>query len=94
MSPGCSPKTDGSPELSAEEGTCYQSLTGILHWIVEMRRIDVRTEFLAMSSYVAMPREGHLLQVFHIFAHLRISHNARTVFDPTYPEIDEGMYVK
>ena len=94
MSLGYSPEVDGSPELSEEEGTYYQSLIGILRWIVEMGRIDIITEVSAMSSYVAMPREGHLLQLFHIFAYLRINHNARTVFDPTYPAIDDEAFIK
>ena len=35
-----------------------------------------------------MPREGHLDAVFHVFAYLKRKHNARMVFDPTYPDID------
>ena len=35
-----------------------------------------------------MPREGHLEAVFHLFANLEKKHNARIVFDPTYPDID------
>ena len=41
-----------------------------------------------------MPREAHLLQLFHIFAYLRINHNARSVFDPTYPTIDRETFAK
>ena len=41
-----------------------------------------------------MPREGHLEQVYHIFAYLKIHHNARIVFDPTYPEVEEPDYVE
>ena len=42
-----------------------------------------------MSSYSAMPRQGHLLQLFHIFAFLKTYHNSRMVFDPSYPHIDD-----
>jgi hypothetical protein len=45
-----------------------------------------------LSSHLAMPREGHLDAVFHIFAYLKIRHNSRMVFDPTYPEIDMGRF--
>jgi hypothetical protein len=32
--------------------------------------------------------------VFHLFTHLANNHNARVVFDPTYPVIDEDAFVK
>jgi hypothetical protein len=30
--------------------------------------------------------------VFHVFAYLKTRHNARMVFDPTYPVIDQGTF--
>lgn len=39
-----------------------------------------------------MPREGHLEAVFHLFQHLDRKHNARIVFDPSYPEIDHSTF--
>ena len=46
-----------------------------------------------MSSHLALPREGHMEQVLHIFAYLKVYHNARMVFDPTYPEVNAGEEV-
>ena len=37
---------------------------------------------------LAMPREGHLDKLFHIFAYLKCKQRAWMVFDPTYPSID------
>ena len=45
-----------------------------------------------MSSHVALPREGHLEQVLHIFAHLKKYHNTEMVFDPSEPVIDESQF--
>ena len=45
-----------------------------------------------LSSYLAQPREGHLAQLFHIFAHLKKYHNAEIVYDPTDPVIDEAAF--
>ena len=87
-----SPEVDGSPELDEEEATYYQSLIGTLRWIVEMGRMDISMEVSALSSFVVMPREGHMQQVLHIFAYLKIHHNARIVFDPSYPEIDNEAF--
>ena len=41
-----------------------------------------------MFSHIYMPREGHLQQLYHIFAYLRQHHNSILVFDPTYTVID------
>ena len=45
-----------------------------------------------MSSHLALPREGHLKEVLHIFAHLKKHHNAEIVFDPSVPEIDLNLF--
>ena len=54
------PECDASPELNDIEGSYYASLIGILRWIVEMGQIVICCEVSIMSSFVAMPREGHL----------------------------------
>jgi hypothetical protein len=47
-----------------------------------------------LSTYLCLPREGHLEAVFHVFAYLGLHHNARVVFDPTYPAVGMGTFVK
>jgi hypothetical protein len=32
--------------------------------------------------------------VFHVFAYLGLYHNARVVFDPTYPDVDMDTFIK
>ena len=36
-----------------------------------------------LPRYIVLPREGHLQQVFHIFAHLKRHKHSRMVFDDT-----------
>ena len=67
----------------------YMSLIGILRWIVELGRVDICLEVSEMSSHMAMPREGHLEQLFHIFSYLGKFHNTELVFDPSDPDIDQ-----
>ena len=43
-------------------------------------------------SHMALPREGHLTQLFHMFAYLKKKHNSRMVFDPSYPLVDEERF--
>ena len=45
-----------------------------------------------LSSHLVMPRVGHLDAVLHIFAYLKQNHNARMVFDPMYPVINESTF--
>ena len=86
------PEVDVTPELSAEEAAYYQSLIGVLRWIVELGRVDICLEVSMMSSHLALPREGHLQQLYHIFAYLKKHHNAEMVFDPSDPVVDESMF--
>ena len=85
---------DKSEFLDDEMSNYYQSLIGVLRWIVEMGRMDITTEVSILSSYVASPRMGHFQELLRIFAYLKIHHNARVVFDPTYPVIDEAFNIK
>jgi hypothetical protein len=62
--------------------------------IVEIGRVDICVEVSMLSSCLAMPREGHLEQVFHIFAYLKGKHNTEMIFDPSIPEIDGSLSPK
>ena len=64
------PETDTSPELSLKQVSYYQSLIGILRWITELGRIDICMETSTMASMMVSPRQGHLEQLFHMFAYL------------------------
>ena len=79
--------------ISAEEGNYFQSLIGIARWAVELGRVDICCETSMLSSFVAMPREGHMEQMCHMFAYLKRHHNARMVLDPSYPEIDDEEFI-
>ena len=85
-------ETDMTPELGPKEGNYYQCQIGILQWMVEIGRVDIITEVLTLASQMAMPREGHMDTVFHVFAYLNARHNSRMVFDPTYPSTDKTNF--
>ena len=89
---GYRPEIDISKTLSPHNAAYYQSLIGILRWIVELGRVDVCCEVSMLSSQLVMPREGHLEQVFHIFGYLKKHHNAELVFDPSDPEMDYNQF--
>ena len=86
------PELDVSPELTPRDSAYYQSLIGTLQWIVELGRIDICLEVLMMSSHLAMPRKGHLDQVFHIFTYLCKYHNTELVYDLSDPVVEYDVF--
>jgi hypothetical protein len=85
---------DESPVLGPEMANYFQSQIGILRCCVELGRIDIITEVSMLSTFLCMPREGHLDAVYNLFAYMSLHHNARVVFDPTYPDIDMLAFIK
>ena len=83
---------DVSRELNVADAAYYQSLIGILRWIVELGRVDVCLEVSMMSAHLALPREGHMEQVLHIFAYLKKYHKTELVYDPRDPVVDENDF--
>ena len=88
FSSGYRPEIDVSKELNPTEAAYYQSLIGILCWIVELGRMDMTCEVSMMASMMALPRERHLHELFHMFAYLKNHHNAELVLDPTVRDFD------
>ena len=62
ISPGYRPEIDVTGELSPSDAKYYQSLIGILRWIVELGRWDITTEVSMMASCMGLPRVGHMEQ--------------------------------
>ena len=85
------PELDGLSELTPRDSAYYQSLIGILRWIVELRRIDICLEVLMMSSHLAMPRKGHL-DLLHIFTYIHKYHNTKLVYDPSDPVVEHDVF--
>jgi len=92
MAMGYRPEVDSSPELDASRANYFQGLIGVLRWIVELGRIDILVPISMLSRYLALPREGHLEQVLHIFAYLKTYNRSSLVFDDTTPYFDEKRF--
>ncbi len=82
------PSTDLSDLLDPDSSSFYQHLIGVMRWMVELGRIDIGTEVSMLSSYLACPCKGHLESALHVMGYLRLKHNSRLIFDPTYPDFD------
>ena len=91
---GYRPEVDTSSELGPVEASYYMSLIGVLWWMVELGRVDIAVEVSLMSSHMAMPRSGHLQQLYRIFTYLKTHHNTEMVFDPSEVSIDHSLFDK
>jgi hypothetical protein len=89
------PELDVTAELNADGTRYFQELIGILRWAIELGRIDIAMETSMLSSHLALPREGHLQQVYNIFAFLKNSKPKRNIaFDPQHPNVKESRFIK
>ena len=86
------PEMDITPELDAKNSAYYQSLIGILQWVVELGCVDICLAVSMMSVHLALPRKGHLDQVLQIFGYLKKYHNTELVHDPSEPEIELSQF--
>jgi hypothetical protein len=92
LSSGYRPEIDVSSELGDTEASYFHSLVGVLRWIVELGRVDIDVEVSMMSSHLALPRVGHLKEIYHIFAYLKAHSNTEMVFDPTPVVLDMNLF--
>lgn len=88
MVSGFTPELDDSPELNDDDATLYRELIGILRWATEIGRTDILHEIAILSQYQAIPRQGHMEQVLHIFGYLKKKGKMTLYFDPHLPNID------
>ena len=84
---GYEPCMDVSPLLSPDEASYFQTIIGVMIWMVELGRIDFAVEVSQIYSFLAMPRQGNLVNALHIMSYFEIKHNSRLVLDTSYPGI-------
>ena len=84
------PEIDESEELDDVDAAYYQSLIRVLRWIVELGRVDINVEVSMLSSCLALPRFGHLQQLYNIVAYLKKHASTEMIFDPSELIVDEN----
>ena len=92
LSSNCAPCLEDFPELMADGVHQYQELIGHLRWDVDIVRLDMMLEMSLLSSYLVMPRFGHLKQVFHIFGYLRAHPKKKLGFDLAHTDINKNRF--
>jgi hypothetical protein len=67
---GDHPEFDTSDLLDDIEVQRYQSLIGAMQWAISIGRFDIITAVMTLSSFRAMPRQGHMDRVKRIYGYL------------------------
>ena len=88
MTVGYCPERDVSAELTSVGVQRYQELIGVLRWAAKLGRVDILLEMAMLSTYMALPRKGHLEQVYHVFYSLTPSTLTLTRAFSTYKWYD------
>ena len=92
LSSGYHPEIEISPELAGADTSYFHLLIGILCWIVKLGHADICIEVSVMSLHLTLPLEGHMKEMYHIFAYLKKHHNDEMVFDPTPCDFNETLF--
>jgi hypothetical protein len=89
------PEMDDSPFLGQDETQQFQSLIGAMQWALWIRRLDIATAVMSLSSFRAMPRRGHLKRAKRIYGYLRKMKEARIrvlTNEPDYSDYQDPEY--
>ena len=70
------PCTDISTVCTANKVSYFQSLIGVMRWMVEIGRIDIATEISFFSSHMVIPQEVHLEADICVMSYFHLKHNS------------------
>lgn len=86
---------DTSPFLSAVEIQQYQSFVSALQWAVSIGNIDITKAVMTMSSFHAMPCQGHMYCICCIYGYLHNMNQAAIHFcvgEPDYSSLSDQQF--
>ena len=91
---GYDPESDIGPELELVAASYFQTMIGVLRWLIKLGRIDMITKVLLTSLHIALLREGQLDAAVHVMSYVGQKYNLILVNDPSYPKIDHIVFKK
>ena len=86
---GYRPELDETDTLDDYKANYYQSLIGILQWVVELGRIEIAFEVSTMAQFNCNPRTGHLRNTLRIFIWLKGHIKSKLVMDCRKRDMDQ-----
>jgi hypothetical protein len=83
------PNWDTSELLDLTGIKQFQSLIGSAQWAVQLGRLDITTAVMTMSSFRAVPRQGHLTPAKRIIEYLVKTRNAAIRLRTDLPDLSD-----
>ena len=75
-----------------KEAAYFQSLIGVLRWIIELGKVDIFLEASMTSSRLDLLIEEILNQLCHMLSHVKKHHDAQLVFDSSDDTVDSSRF--
>jgi hypothetical protein len=88
------PELDTSELLDDEWTRKYQSLIGSAQWIVSLGRFDIAVHVGTLSSFRAMPRQGHLDRIKRVYAYLCKFRHGTIRYRTEMPDVSDYEFPK
>ena len=79
-------------ELEPDAASYFQTSIGVLRRMTEFVRINKIINMSSLSSYLMLPREGHMNAAVHVMAYVGQTYDSRLVYDLSYPEINHSVF--
>ena len=73
---GYRPETDTTDPLEPDRASYYQTMIGVMRWMVEIGRIEIATECSILSPHLAYTRKGKFECALHMMGYLKWKHNS------------------
>ena len=83
---------DTSPELLLEEALYFQTLIGVMRWMVELGSVNIAVKVSQLALFLVMLRRGHFINALHIMSCLRFKHNSLLALDPSYTCVNQDKF--
>ena len=88
------PELDTSEYLGEEAHAKYRMLVGSAQWAISLGRFDIAYAVSTLARYSALPREGHLQAMLHVFGYLKKTSSAKILFDPRQPDYSDYEFIQ
>ena len=75
--------------LNPKEAQEHQQFVETMRWIIELGRFDIIYEVSLLSSYLTMPRKGHMEALMGIFANFDKSFGKTIIVNPKISKISQ-----
>ena len=91
---GYRPEIDMMPELDEAGVAKFQGFMSAFQWMIELiSQVDILTKVSQLSSFQAMPWEGHLEACYSIFAYLHKHPTMSLIFHPSHIRITLNLRI-